>query len=95
MTPEPDHSKIELDYSSPAEEQAREAEHEARRRQALDDYNESTFGEPHPYLGPLKRFTIFALLMAPIIWFLPNWLARPVSWLAGVAFVIWERWRYE
>jgi hypothetical protein len=95
MPAEHDQTRVQLDYSSPAQEQARGAEQEAKRRQALDDYNESTFGEPHPYLGPLKRIAILFLVIAPIMWFLPRRLARPFGLLAVVAFIIWERWRYE
>ena len=44
-----DREPIPLEYSSVAEEQKREEESRRERREALADYNESTFGERHPY----------------------------------------------
>jgi len=43
--------KIELGYSSPAQEQQRAEEEEKARRQATEDYNASTFGTRWPYLS--------------------------------------------
>lgn len=48
-----------LEYSSLAEEQKRHEERARERREALDNYNESTFGERHPYRNAFIRAAIW------------------------------------
>ena len=43
-----------LDYSSPAEELRREQAVKIERREALERYNESTFGERRPIASAIK-----------------------------------------
>jgi hypothetical protein len=79
-----------LDYSSTADEQRREREAEDKRREALELYNESTFGERRPIASTFLRLAAVAVLACLIVLFLPRRLARPLGSLAIVAFVLWE-----
>ena len=47
--------KIQLDYSSPAVEKKEEDSREKERRVALENYNESTFGEKYPIRAAFLR----------------------------------------
>lgn len=54
-----DRPPIPLEYSSVAEDQKRQEEREHERREALDEYNESTFGERHPHRNAFIRAAIW------------------------------------
>ncbi len=91
MQPEP---KPTLDYSSPAEEQRRERTAEDERREAIERYNESTFGERRPIASAFLRIAVFVAIAAVLIWFLPRRSGRLVASLLLVVFAVWE-WRKE
>src|SRR5687768_11304010 len=86
--------KPTLDYSSPAQEQLRERSAEERRRAALENYNESTFGERRPIASALVRFALAVVVAAVLAWLLPQLMprrsARLVLALLALAFVVWE-----
>ncbi|HSZ55748.1 MAG TPA: hypothetical protein VK797_08815 [Tepidisphaeraceae bacterium] len=89
-----DSDKIVLDYSSEAEEQKAEEQREAERRKAVGDYNESTFGERHPFGSPFLRLGVFAVIISLMIFLLPKPIGRPLALITTIAFVIWQRVRY-
>ena len=87
MAPSDDRTPPTLDYSSPGQERRQEDDREAARRQALHDYNESTFGEREPFL--LWPFLVF--LPATIVvclWLQPPRWGTRLAILATVA-VCW------
>ena len=85
-----DRPKPVLDYSSTAGEQRREREEEDKRREALELYNESTFGERRPIASTFLRLGAVAVLACLIVWFLPRRVARPFGSLAVIAFIVSE-----
>ena len=87
-------SKPTLDYSSPAEEQQRERTAEIERREAIERYNESTFGERRPIAAAFLRVTIFVAIAAVLVWILPRRTGWPVVSVLAVPFAVWE-WRKE
>jgi hypothetical protein len=84
-----------LDYSSTAEEQRREEQEQRERQEALNTYNESTFGEPHPFAGPLLRWFVGALIITAAVLWLPRLPGRILALLVALVFVIRERWLYD
>jgi hypothetical protein len=85
------HSPI-LDYSSPADEQRRERAVEDDRRERVEDYNESTFGERRPITSAVLRVGVFVAIAAALEYFLPRTAGRLIVLLLAVAFAAWE-WR--
>jgi hypothetical protein len=86
--------KPTLDYSSPAQEQRRERTAEAERREGIDSYNESTFGERRPIAAAFLRITAFVAIAAVLVWILPRRTGRLVASLLAVVFAVWE-WKKE
>ena len=82
-----------LDYSCPANE----PDPEKDRVRAIADYNESTFGERHPYSGPLFRRMACYLLGFLVLEFLPlpHYLRDFVLPLLLIALIAFEHWRYS
>jgi hypothetical protein len=74
-----DRPKIQIDYSSPDEEQAREKKLEDERREALENYNDSTYGERHPFLSPFVWFAVMAAVLGVIFYLFPRSIARPLT----------------
>jgi hypothetical protein len=85
-----DNQKPIPDYSSPAQERAREQAAEDARRQAIENYNESTFGEPHPIASTFSIIAILVTLIAALFLFLPSRLVEPLSWVAILGSAVWE-----
>ena len=85
-----EHPKRILDYSSPAQEQTRERKLEEERREKLEDYNESTFGERRPIASAFLRWGVFVTIVSLLIIFLPRGIGRPLAWLASVGYTVWE-----
>ena len=81
-----------LDYSSPAEEQRREQAAANDRREGIERYNESTFGERRPIASAFVRVAILVGIAVVLAYFLPRRAARLVMALLVVAFALWE-WR--
>lgn len=79
-----------LDYSSPAEEQRREQAAETERREAIERYNESTFGEPRPIASAFLRRAVFIAVAAVLVFVLPRRALRPAILLLGIGLVLWE-----
>jgi hypothetical protein len=86
--------KPTLDYSSPAEEQRRERTAEDERREVIERYNESTFGERRPITSPFLRIAIFVAIAAVLVYLLPRRTGRLVASLLFVVFAVWD-WRKE
>jgi hypothetical protein len=85
-----DRPKIQLDYSSLADEGERGGQPEDARRKAVADYDESTFGERHPFAYPLLRWAVFVVVTALLACVLPAWLIRPMIFVAAVVFGLIE-----
>jgi hypothetical protein len=85
-----DYQKPILDYSSPASEQARERQAEQQREQAIETYNESTFGERKPMASLFVRLAVFCFVIAALIFLLPRHIGQPLAWMALVGFLIWD-----
>ena len=79
-----------LDYSSPAQEHRREHAAEAERRQGIENYNESTFGEPRPIASAFVRRAFFVAVGVVLVFVLPRGAVRTLIVLLGVALVLWE-----
>jgi hypothetical protein len=89
----PSRPKIPLDYSSPAQERQQEDQAETQRRDALDNYNQSTFGERRPFLqGPLFRWFIFVLIATLVICLTPRSVHNFVGVILALAFGVLEYW---
>ena len=86
--------KPTLDYSSPAEEQRREQAAENERREGIERYNESTFGERRPIAAAFLRIAVFVAIAAVLALILPRRTGRLVVSVLAVAFAAWE-WRKE
>ncbi len=84
------HPQNILDYSSPAQEQTRERTLEEERREAVEAYNESTFGERRPIQQAFVRFAVFLLIQRVIAYFLPRGIVRLLEWLVVAAFMVWQ-----
>jgi len=48
-------ARIPLECSSLELERSREREYERDRRKAIEDYNQATFGDRRPFIGPFIR----------------------------------------
>jgi hypothetical protein len=81
-----------VDYSSPAEERTRGRKAEDERREAIERYNESTFGERRPIASAFLTLAVFVVVVSAVSWFLPPKVGRPLAWVTVMAFVVWE-WR--
>jgi len=79
-----------LDYSSPAEEHRREQAAAAERREAIENYNESTFGEPRPVASAFLRRAVFIAVGVVLVFVLPRGAVRPVVLLLAIALALWE-----
>ena len=84
--------KPTLDYSSPAEERRRERSAEDERREAIERYNESTYGERRPIAAAFLRIAVFVIITGVLVWILPRRMDRLVVSLLAIAFAVWE-WR--
>jgi hypothetical protein len=85
---------IPLDYSSPIEERKRERSSEDQRRAAIENYNQSTFGERRPFLrGPFIRWVFFALILCLMAAVLPRWLFRWMAYVVVAIFLFCEHLR--
>jgi hypothetical protein len=88
-----------LDYSSSEQERGRERLAEDERRQAIENYNESTFGEPHPVASAVSRIAVLTAVVVGLFVMLPSRIAEPVAWVAVLGGAVWEarkgagRWR--
>jgi hypothetical protein len=90
---DPPKSPIPLQYSSVAEEQNREKQAEAARRAALENYNESTFGQRHPFaIWPTLLVMAIGCVM---VFVLPRWAARPAVMAIAFAYFVWDRFRSQ
>jgi hypothetical protein len=83
-------SRPTLDYSSPAEEHRREQAAETERREAIERYNESTFGEPRPIASAFLRRGVFIAVGVVLVFVLPRRAVRPVTLLLAIALMLWE-----
>lgn len=82
---------IPLDYSSPVEERKREQSSEDERRTAIENYNQSTYGERHPFFrGPIARCLLYLLILCLMAAVLPRWLFRWMRYVAVGAVLLWE-----
>ena len=88
-----DRPKPTLDYSSPAEEQAREANALAERREKVEAYNEATFGDRRPIRADILRLVAVAAVGGGIVLLLPRYVGKWVATLVLMAFGLWEMWR--
>ena len=79
-----------LDYSSPAEEQRREQGAETERREAIERYNESSFGEPRPIASAFLRRGVFIVVAIVLVFVLPRRAVRPVLALLAIALALWD-----
>jgi hypothetical protein len=86
--------KPTLDYSSPAEERRRERTAEDERREGIERYNESTFGERRPVAAAFLRFAVCVGIAAVLVLILPRRIGRLVVSIFAVVFAVWE-WRKE
>ena len=83
-----------LDYSSPVEEHRREQAAETERREGIERYNESTFGERRPVAAAFLRIAVFVAIAVVLVLILPRRTGRLVVSLLAIAFAMWE-WRKE
>jgi hypothetical protein len=79
-----------LDYSSPAQEQERERDKEDLRQKAIENYNESTFGERRPIRSGFARFAVMSAVGVLIILLLPRAVARVLMWAPVGIFFVWQ-----
>ena len=86
--------KPTLDYSALAEEQRRERTAEHERREAIERYNESTFGERRPIVSAFVRIALFVAIAAVLISILPRHIGRLIVAVLAIGFAVWE-WRKE
>ena len=80
--------KITLEYSSPAMETRPEIE----RRRAVEDYNQATYGERHPFRAPFVRRAVLIALLAIPFFLLPRRMARDVCAIMCIIFPLFELW---
>jgi len=73
-----------LDYASPAAERKRDE----ARREAVEQYNQATFGERRPLVSTLARFGLFVVIVLSL--FLPRGAVRFVDLLLIAGFVLWQ-----
>lgn len=85
-----EHPRPILNYSSPAEEHRREQEREAERREAIELYNESTFGERRPIASAFLRIVAMSALVALTLWVFPRGVGRALAWVIVLVFVVWQ-----
>jgi hypothetical protein len=83
---EPRKNSLPLEYSSPAQDHRRETEEEQKRREALETYNESTFGERRPFAAPPLRYLAFFLVIVLIAFLLPRRAFYPLAIAATVVY---------
>ena len=86
--PMDDPPKILLDYSSPEEEEARQKKLEADRREALENYNEATYGQRRPIADAFMFIAIMAAIFGVVFYLFPLWVARPISFCTIVVVAI-------
>lgn len=79
---------LPLDYSSPA----REGQEERERREALDNYNQSTFGERRPVAASLLRLAVTLIVLTPLVMTVSRRTASLLTLLGCAAYLVWE-WR--
>lgn len=79
-----------LGYSSPVEEHRREEAAETERREAIEDYNESTFGEARPIASAFLRRAGFVAVGIVLVFVLPRRAVRPVVLLLAIALGLLE-----
>jgi hypothetical protein len=79
-----------LDYSSPALEHDCEQKQEDARREGIESYNESTFGQRRPFTSMFLELAILVVLGGLMLCFLPRGIARALSGLTIVAFLVWR-----
>jgi len=85
--------KIQLDYSSQAQEKKEEDRREDERRMAIENYNESTFGEKYPIRAAFLRRGLFAVVIFAVVFGLPKGNIRSLLLPSlTIAFLIWEWW---
>jgi Flp pilus assembly protein TadB len=82
--------KPTLDYSSHAEEKRREQAAADERRESVENYNESTFGERRPIASVFLRVAIILAIAAVLFWLLPRRTARLIAILLIIAFAVWD-----
>ena len=78
-----------LDYSSPAEEQRREHSTADERRDGIERYNESTFGERRPIASAFVRIAVFGAVAAVLVCILPRRAGWWAAFVLLVAFAVW------
>ena len=83
-----------LDYSSAAEEQRREQAAENERREGIERYNESTFGERRPIAAAFLRIAVFVAIALMLVLMLPRRISGLIVSVLAVGFAVWE-WRRE
>ena len=88
-----DRPKPTLDYSCPADEQTREADALAERREKVEAYNDATFGDRRPIRADVLRLVAFALVVGLVVWFVPRKLRWPLTTLLIAGFAVWDTWR--
>ncbi len=81
---------IPLDSFSPAHERRLEDGIERARREALESYNESTFGERRPYIYSFCRLLVVMLSAFALIAVLPHELSRLAVVVVLPIYWIWE-----
>jgi len=79
-----------LDYSSPAQERARQQTAEGEHRQAIGRYNESTFGERRPIGFAFLRIMLLCVVASSMAIFLPRSIGRTFAGLTVTIFLVWE-----
>jgi hypothetical protein len=84
---------INLDYASPDAQLSAEEQVERERKAALDNYNESTFGEPAPFgfASIAARFIVMGVVMIVMAMVLPQATGSIVAALIMIVYVAWER----
>jgi hypothetical protein len=85
---------IKLDYALPDTQLDPAEQREKERREALENYNESTFGERHP------SFVLFRAIAAMVVMFfvallLPRQIGELIAFVLITGYVAWERWRSQ
>jgi hypothetical protein len=76
---------VPLEYSSLPEGYSVEKQIEKERREGIENYNLSTFGERHPY--SIWPTAIMVVVLVVLSLFLPRWLFSVALIVATVFFV--------
>jgi hypothetical protein len=80
-----------LDYSTLSKAPSIEKESERNRREQVENYNLTTFGDRRPYLADVLRFAAAVGVAVLIGVLLPRPIGRIASEIFMVGFVIWWR----